>query len=376
MKKICAFLLTVFLLFSLFSCNYDPKLKDWGPTYGKQLNYEGFQVCLRSDGYYQIVGFTRRAMNNNNLFIPQYIYGKQVMGFGANVDNNGLGFLGTVRENTLYGRVHNRGYEIPLEYERTSEFCRWLMDGTEAFYSYHGAYAPTINKVYINCHHINALNQIFERVDPLYLDNGSSALISDDLQYYIDINYDNYFSGHNRYESRTSNLAAAISGPESRVYDSQIYNRRYKLYNDAIEDHIPKFIAYAKESGKELSRLFRDCTADSFDSPEFYNYYVNFLKEHNPFNPLCANVEFYYNLTIDGVEYHNVNRPESNVYCFDYINDNEKIINPLDPYAEGYKFLGWYTEPECTNKFDFSTKVKAVDGEQLWLKLYAKWEKE
>ena len=40
---------------------------------------------------------------------------------------------------------------------------------------------------------------------------------------------------------------------------------------------------------------------------------------------------------------------------------------PKDPYAEGYTFAGWYTDPECTSKYDFSIPVTAN------ITLYALW---
>ena len=40
---------------------------------------------------------------------------------------------------------------------------------------------------------------------------------------------------------------------------------------------------------------------------------------------------------------------------------------PKDPYAEGYTFAGWYTDPECTSKYDFSIPVTAD------ITLYALW---
>lgn len=40
---------------------------------------------------------------------------------------------------------------------------------------------------------------------------------------------------------------------------------------------------------------------------------------------------------------------------------------PKDPYAEGYSFSGWYTDPECTIEYDFSIPVTAD------ITLYALW---
>ena len=382
MKKIIIAIILVLSFAFLCSCNGNTNTNsntepvNWGPTYGNQSDYKGFQICLRTDGYYQIVGFQKEALKNNNLFIPQYIKGKQVMGFGANVYvfQDGYAEYDGIHHYTLYQSVFELGHDIKLEYKRTGFTCYYKIDGSLAFYS-NDPNCEGINKVYANCHHVNPLKGKVFPEDQLFLDNTETPFVSDDLQYYVDIDYRTMFSAGRSYDG-FEYFAGDVSGYLNNVYDCIEYNKRKKLYNDATERHIEEYIAYCKEFNLNMSTNFPDCNADSYDSPEFYIYCLEKFHKRCPFNALCANVEFYYNLTIDGVEYHNVNRPESNVYCFDYINDNEKIINPLDPYAEGYKFLGWYTEPECTNKFDFSTKVKAVDGEQLWLKLYAKWEKE
>ena len=45
----------------------------------------------------------------------------------------------------------------------------------------------------------------------------------------------------------------------------------------------------------------------------------------------------------------------------------QKAAEPADPTATGWKFGGWYTDPECTNAYDFDTPVKEA------LTLYAKW---
>lgn len=43
------------------------------------------------------------------------------------------------------------------------------------------------------------------------------------------------------------------------------------------------------------------------------------------------------------------------------------IREPAAPARSGYQFAGWYTEPECVNRFDFSTPITAT------ITLYAKW---
>lgn len=47
---------------------------------------------------------------------------------------------------------------------------------------------------------------------------------------------------------------------------------------------------------------------------------------------------------------------------------NEKVKEPKAPVREGYSFVGWYTDKDCTNAYDFDSKVTSP------FTLYAKWE--
>ena len=48
--------------------------------------------------------------------------------------------------------------------------------------------------------------------------------------------------------------------------------------------------------------------------------------------------------------------------------DGETVARPEDPVCEGWTFLGWYTDTQLTQEFDFSTPVTAD------MTLYAKWQ--
>ena len=48
--------------------------------------------------------------------------------------------------------------------------------------------------------------------------------------------------------------------------------------------------------------------------------------------------------------------------------DGETVARPADPVCEGWTFLGWYTDTQLTQEFDFSTPVTAD------MTLYAKWQ--
>ena len=51
------------------------------------------------------------------------------------------------------------------------------------------------------------------------------------------------------------------------------------------------------------------------------------------------------------------------------LRDGEKVTKPADLTEEGYNFLGWFTDEDCTQPYDFSADVTGD------LNLYAKWEK-
>ena len=96
---------------------------------------------------------------------------------------------------------------------------------------------------------------------------------------------------------------------------------------------------------------------------------------HYPMPPYPANVTYYYNY--EGAENYGC-------YWLDNLDDGEKIAYiPSDPTREGYKFDGWYHEPECITKWDFETDTVKSSGEEGYAdkdkfienKLYAKWTK-
>ncbi len=59
-------------------------------------------------------------------------------------------------------------------------------------------------------------------------------------------------------------------------------------------------------------------------------------------------------------------------YWLDNISAGEKITVPsINPTRNGYEFMGWYTEPECINKWGFETAP--VIEEDTEFRLYAGW---
>ena len=59
-------------------------------------------------------------------------------------------------------------------------------------------------------------------------------------------------------------------------------------------------------------------------------------------------------------------------YWLDNISAGEKITVPsINPTRNGYEFMGWYTEPECINKWDFYMTINLKEDEEF--RLYAGW---
>lgn len=51
------------------------------------------------------------------------------------------------------------------------------------------------------------------------------------------------------------------------------------------------------------------------------------------------------------------------------VEDGQAVAKPADPTCEGYAFVGWFSDTELTQEWDFSTPV--TEDMTLW----AKWEK-
>lgn len=58
---------------------------------------------------------------------------------------------------------------------------------------------------------------------------------------------------------------------------------------------------------------------------------------------------------------------EDTVYTNKPVARYARVSEPEPPVKDGCTFGGWYTEPECVNKFDFDTRIPSKTT------LYAKW---
>ena len=156
-----------------------------------------------------------------------------------------------------------------------------------------------------------------------------------------------------------------------------------RWHNDPfnITDGTPKVFMMTNYVGYEHNE-YRNLYVSSW----FYNN-VKFSSEVTiPENTLSEHQKYglFVQAKIANVSYHfnYENSPNEGYYWIDDYDYGEKIdIIPPVPTREGYEFCGWYTEPECINKWDYDNDrlpeaTYDEDGKVIFneLELYAKWE--
>lgn len=111
------------------------------------------------------------------------------------------------------------------------------------------------------------------------------------------------------------------------------------------------------------------------DSQKIFNHYELYKKSFDIFVP-----KDYYNLNSEFMNikpanvnyYYNFERADNDgVFWIDNVDEGALIVDvpPTEPIRERWTFGGWYTEPECINKWNFSADTVSADG----VSLYAKW---
>ena len=58
-------------------------------------------------------------------------------------------------------------------------------------------------------------------------------------------------------------------------------------------------------------------------------------------------------------------------YRLDNIETGEKIPQPPVPEREDYEFIGWFTESECLNLWDFNNEIEIAEDAEF--RFYAGW---
>lgn len=170
-------------------------------------------------------------------------------------------------------------------------------------------------------------------------------------------------------------------------------------YNESAES-VKLFLNFNKEYSYKGSHLYAN---ESYENPSYnlrYVYPMDLFEAYED-NEALKDFLFHYGYNTEGRRianvYFNANPNEDYEfhYWIDYIEGESKLRKPkIDPTRKGYKFTGWYTEPECTNLWDFDstielTKMEPEDDstqfvdyvdyifnlENSTITLYAGWEK-
>ena len=474
MKKMLSVVIIFFMSVVLSSCvfqNHPEDNKYYGPTYGEPMEKGNFIVCLRSDGYYQIIGLTEAAQEATALIFPDQIDGIPVMG---------IGIPDTFYFET-YDYIHKELYVNRLNYyintlngsiDLETEPCAtgWYMSMNNE-----GLFYMVTNKceaIYINSHHVNDISRflnifmysrgrdkhipadgtIYDRYDhfwgkenenyshtnPLGLhktilnfnfgfnenDEYENDLINQfnyyrngliESKYWTYDDIKNYQTPYNKNVDIDNEMAVDYFWRNYYQFDTVIFN-----YNKDIEDYYKKNIIskynYYKvcevmetmfEDFCDYYKEFVGCEdIDEYNSSlnELYEYCKNYYEQYKVYPTeydacltmrsffrvvnkmtidsavfkscsLIANVEFRYNLEIDGKLYHNISHLDD-LYWIDYVNDGDKVMKPTDPYIEGYRFIGWYKDSEYNNEWNFEEDtINKIENQDVWQTIYAKFEK-
>ena len=103
-------------------------------------------------------------------------------------------------------------------------------------------------------------------------------------------------------------------------------------------------------------------------------YTVERLNDYTVYeNRLLANIAYFFNYE---------DSPNAGYFFVDLLEETGKLTKPpYDPKREGYEFAGWYTDKECTKRFNFFIDNVTIyydeEGNRIYEEfcLYAKWDK-
>lgn len=178
-------------------------------------------------------------------------------------------------------------------------------------------------------------------------------------------------------KQETLDIPSEINGyPVKRIglldqgYPGSDFNRYVTCSATLRKLFIPSSVSYVQcFEGKEVSLMICDEYTDmdySFTLSHYkdvYLYSKRFIDLNVKSNCIfSANVSFELNYQVEGL---------SKLYRIDNVENNDKITIPPKPVRDGYSFTCWYTEPDCTNIWDFNISPNIEDGHELVL--YAGW---
>lgn len=121
--------------------------------------------------------------------------------------------------------------------------------------------------------------------------------------------------------------------------------------------------------GKDVS--FMIC--DEFTDMEYsftLSHYKNIYLYSKRFKELNLNSDYIFSANVS-FELNYQAEDMSKLYRVDNAEGDEKITVPPKPVRDGHSFTGWYTEPECTNIWDFNISPNIENGHTMVL--YAGW---
>lgn len=173
------------------------------------------------------------------------------------------------------------------------------------------------------------------------------------------------FASTNEFTVRASDITQGVN---ELVINAKVinYNLNYKVYNDSgvAEDYNAQNKNFSMTDVNLNAKL--EVLADK-NGKQFKGWYLNGVK-----------VEYFKELPLeDGLVLYGVyGEPTSKVTFNDGVSDTVQEVKEGEsasayvPVKDGYVFDGWYTDENCTTKYDFNS---SLNGD---VTLYAKWTQE
>ncbi len=106
---------------------------------------------------------------------------------------------------------------------------------------------------------------------------------------------------------------------------------------------------------------------------EFGTYNTSLIKDMYYYGEKIDEININRNLSPANVVFMNNYADDANegYYRLDNIEAGETISEPPKPVRNGYELIGWYTESECINAWDFNVSPVMEEGAEF--RLYAAW---
>ena len=434
-KKIFILTLSPLFLLILCECSFFEISKDeipenyYGEKYGYAEEYGDVEVIVREDGCYQVVDFSSMSKQNNVLIIPDYINGIPVKGVGLRYAYNPINYR---NDELRYVDLLPDGSAIYgiKEYKKTNENIIQLFDTSDVpdyncQYLYYLDYPQlnntgNLNSLYISCYSINnVLPLLFmnfsenskivfntTNMNPLYYDNHFTCedIPNERYTYYAPFNSENCLLALctiiSRLDGSTTNLYNKETNKKLNIYKFNIETFNPKIivnkvdYNYIINDYADyyKIIKSIVHPSNVSFKYNLNIDGKDYNNPKFDFKKVNdridsYNSRYNEYNEYLNDsnfVEFRKEKLIELIDFCSkgydlftkyLNEIESVLdnYWIDYCSDGELLMEPPIPYVEGYEFIGWYKDSECTEAWDFTIDKVSFENEDSELILYAKW---